>query len=75
MTATVSAKVPDEMKAELEREGVNVSEVVREALEAELTARRRERLLRDAATLREEVGDDVNTEAIVDAVRETRTER
>ena len=75
MTTTISAKVPDEMKAELERADVNISEVVREALEEELTRRRRETLQQDAAALRERVGERVETDAIVDAVRETRTER
>lgn len=74
MTTTVSAKIPDEMKAELEREDVNISEVIRNALDEELTERRRERLQQDAASLRERVGD-VDTDEIVDAVRETRTER
>jgi antitoxin CcdA len=74
MTSTVSAKIPDEMKRELEREDLNVSEVVREALEDELTRRRRERLSRDVEALRESVGGGVSSETIVKAVRETRRE-
>lgn len=74
MTKTVSAKIPDEMKDEIEREGVNVSEVIREALNEELAERRREGLQRDAADLRDRVGDGVSTETIVAAVRETRQE-
>ncbi|WP_331233489.1 hypothetical protein [Natronorarus salvus] len=75
MTATVSAKIPDEMKEELDRKDVNVSEVIREALDAELTERRRDQLRRDVAALRERVGTDVDTDSIVDTVRETREER
>ena len=75
MTKTVSAKVPNELKEELEREEINVSDVIREALTDELAARRREAFRRDAADLRERVGDGVETAAIVDVVRETREER
>ncbi|MFU8870162.1 hypothetical protein [Natronococcus sp.] len=75
MTSTVSAKIPDEMKEDIEEEDINVSEVIRNALEEELVERRREKLRRDAAALREKVGDGVETEEIVSAVRETREER
>ncbi|MFC6905864.1 ribbon-helix-helix protein, CopG family [Halalkalicoccus tibetensis] len=75
MTKTVSAKVPDELKEELEREGINVSEVIRDALSEELAERRRETLQNDVADLRERVGNSVSTETIVDSVRETREER
>ncbi|AGB37393.1 hypothetical protein [Natronococcus occultus] len=75
MTATVSAKIPDEMKKDIEDEDINVSEVIRNALEEELVERRREKLRRDASSLREKVGDGVETEDIVSAVRETREDR
>lgn len=75
MTSTVSAKIPEEMKEELDREDINVSEVIRDALDEELQKRRRERLQRDAADLRNRIGDGVSTETIVEAVRETREER
>jgi antitoxin CcdA len=74
MTATVSAKVPDEMKREIEREDINVSEVIRGALTDELTQQRREEFLDRAETLRESVGDGIDTTDIVQAVRETREE-
>lgn len=74
MTTTVSAKVPDDLKEELDAEGINVSEVVREALREELVRRRRERLEDDATALRDRVGGRVETDEIVDAVRETREE-
>lgn len=75
MTKTVSAKIPDEMKDEIEREEINVSAVIRKALDEELAERRREALQHDAADLRERVGSSVSTETIVDTVRETREER
>lgn len=37
--------------------------------------RRREELQRDVATLRERLGNDISTETIVNAVRETRQEK
>lgn len=75
MTKTVSAKIPDEMKDEIEREEINVSEVIRKALDEELAERRREGLQRDATYLRKRVGDGISTDTIVTAVRETRQER
>lgn len=75
MTKTVSAKIPDEMKEEIEREKINVSKVIREALDEELAERRREGLQRDATNLRKRVGDGISTDTIVAAVRETRQER
>lgn len=75
MTTTVSAKIPDDLKADLEAADVNVSEVIRDALEAEVRERRRDRLRDDAAALRDEVEGGVETDAIVSAVRETREER
>jgi len=75
MTTTVSAKIPDEMKEELDREEVSVSEVIREALDEELKRRRRERLRHDVAALRDRIDDGASTAQIVETVRETREER
>ena len=72
MTKTVSAKIPDEMKAAIDREEINVSEVIREAIEDALTEQRRETLQRDATTLRESVDGRVDSETVTEAVRETR---
>lgn len=75
MTTTVSAKVPDEMKRDIEREDINVSAVVRDALADELERRRRETFLDRADALRERSGGGIDTDAIVASVRETREER
>ncbi len=75
MTTTVSAKIPDELKKDLEEENINVSEVIRDALEKEVRERRRNKLLTDATSLRNDVGDGVETDEIVSAVRETRERR
>ena len=75
MTTTVSAKIPDDLKRAIDEADINVSEVVRDALEKEVAERRREELRNDATALREDVGDGVETDEIVTAVRETREER
>lgn len=75
MTTTVSAKIPDEWKEELDHEDINVSEVIRDALDEELTARRRERLQQDATSLRESIADGVETDEIVSTIRDAREER
>ncbi|ELY37898.1 hypothetical protein [Natronorubrum tibetense] len=75
MTETVSAKIPDELKRDIDDADINVSEVIRDALENEVTERRREKLRNDAASLRNDVGDGVETDEIVSAIRETREER
>lgn len=72
--STVSAKIPDDLKKELEQEDINVSEVIRTALEEEITERRREKLRRDVDLLRKKVDDGIETDEIVGAVRETRQE-
>ncbi|PGF17275.1 hypothetical protein CP556_15005 [Natrinema sp. CBA1119] len=72
--STVSAKIPDDLKKELEQEDINVSEVIRNALEEEITERRREKLRRDVDSLRKKVDDGIDTDEIVEAVRETRQE-
>ena len=75
MSTTVSAKIPDELKEELDQAEVNVSSVIRNALEAEVTERRREQLQQDATTLSDALDETVRTGDIVAAVRETRGEQ
>ena len=74
MTTTVSAKIPDDLKEAIDQANINVSGVIRDALEAEITERRREQLQPDAAELGEAVDDSITTDEIVTAVRESRQE-
>ena len=74
MVKTVSAKVPDELKDEIDREGINVSEVIREALDDELRDRRRTELQRDSAALGDQLAERVDKSDVATAVRETREE-
>lgn len=75
MTTTVSAKIPDKLKRELDESGVNVSAVIRDALEEEARRRRREELVRRADELREELAGKLDTDDVVDAIRNDRRGR
>lgn len=70
---TVSARIPPELKARLEAEGVDISETIRKALEAEVTARRRRRLCERADEI--SGGDRPSSDEVVEAVREAREGR
>lgn len=72
MSTTVSAKIPEELREELEAEGINISETIREALEAEIRRRRRTELLDRAADLRSSIDESFSSEEIGDEIREDR---
>lgn len=72
MTTTVSAKIPEELKRELDEADVNVSETIREALEAEVRRRRRQHLAERATALRGSTDDGIVTDEIANLVREDR---
>jgi len=71
---TVSAKVRRELKEEAERLGINISAVLREALEREV---RRRKLLRLKSKLEEvsEALDKIDIDRIVRGIREDREGR
>jgi len=75
MSVTVSAKIPEELKHELEKADINVDAVIRTALEAEVRQRRRERLSERAAEFNKDSQECINSEDVVDLVRMDRTER
>jgi post-segregation antitoxin (ccd killing protein) len=71
---TVTAKIPSELKERLNRLGVNVSGLIREALELEVERLEKERLRR----LAEEAGkilQKIPAEELVEAVRSGRETR
>lgn len=74
MSTTVSAKIPEDLKRELDEAGINVSETIRDALEAEIRQRRRERLAERARELRDSGVSTVETEEIAELIREDRTD-
>jgi len=69
---TVSAKIPKELKEELERKGVKMSEAIRKGLERELKEAKTREL---ESMLRGIDFSKVSEEQIVRDIRETRQER
>lgn len=72
--ATVTAKIPAELKKKLTKLGVNVSELTREALQREVERLERERL-RNLAEEASKILQKVPAEEIVEAVRASRENR
>lgn len=69
--ATVSAKVPKELKEELEKRGAKLSDAIRKGLEMEL----KELKVRELESMLHEVDlSKISEERIVRDVRETREE-
>lgn len=75
MTTTVTARVPEELKADTNEYDINVSEIVRDALEAEVRRQRREELVERGDTLSQRIGDRIETERVVATIREDRESR
>ncbi|KXB05648.1 hypothetical protein AKJ50_00280 [candidate division MSBL1 archaeon SCGC-AAA382A13] len=72
--STISAKIPERLKRELEEEGINISETVRKSLEDELKRRRRKRLREKAEDLRSRLREKINAEQMTATIRESREE-
>lgn len=68
---TVSAKIPEELKEELDAADINISETIREALEDEIRRQRRSALRERAAT----VEGSMDREDIAAAIRSDRDGR
>ena len=70
-TRTVSAKIPEELKEELDEADINISEAIREALEAEVHRQRR-------SAIRKRVDDlesSISSDEIAAVVRSDRDKR
>jgi len=72
--ATVSAKIPIELKERIEKLGINVSQVIRHALEEEVRRRELERLRKLAEEVAEALGR-IPDDEIVKIIREAREAR
>ncbi|MGC8912097.1 MAG: hypothetical protein ACP5K8_08475 [Nitrososphaeria archaeon] len=70
----ISVRVPRELKEELRRHGVKVSEVIRRALVEELRRRKMEKLKESAAQLGNFFAK-MSDEEIVESVKRARMER
>ena len=71
MGSVISVRVPTELKDDLKRYGIEVSEVTRKALEEEVRRREREELQRMAEELGEFL-EKIPQERIVEGIREDR---
>ena len=72
MTKTVTARVPDDLKDESDEYDINVSELIRDALESEVKRCRREKLLERGDELGARIGDELDTERTVENIRQDR---
>ena len=75
MCPTTHVKIPHELKSEIEERGVDVVRIVREALEAEVRRRRRERLSDRAAAIKKRGRRSVDAGEISELVRGDRAAR
>lgn len=75
MTSTVTARVPEELKAQIDEYDINVSDVVRGALEAEAQRQRRAAFIERGNELSRRVGEQLDTERVVETIREDRESR
>ena len=71
---SITVRIPDELKKELEDTGVKISEVTRKALENEVK-RIQEQRAKEAAEKLSELLREIPDEEIIKATRETRDQR
>lgn len=74
-STTVSAKVPQELKRKLLQGRVNISQVIRQALEQEVLRAEEEELRVRLEELHRELSSKISKEDTVVAVRASREER
>lgn len=74
-SATVSAKVPEELRQKLKEHGVEVSKVIRRALEEEATALEEMAIRKALVEISAELKGKVSREDVVKAIRSSREER
>ena len=71
---SITVRIPDELKKDLEDTGVKISEVTRKALENEVK-RIQEQRAKEAAEKLSELLSEIPDEEIIKATRETRDQR
>ncbi len=72
--ASITVRIPDELKKELQETGINISEVTRKALEAEVKKIQEQRA-QEAAKKLSKLLREVPDEEIIKTIRETREQR
>jgi post-segregation antitoxin (ccd killing protein) len=75
MSATVSAKIPKDLRERLRERQVDISIVVRNALEKEVKHLEEEELKNNLETLKKELSRKITTKDIVRTIRSSREER
>jgi antitoxin CcdA len=75
MSSTVTARVPEDLKAQTAEYDINVSEVVRDALETEVQRQRRDVLIKRGNELSQRLGEQIETERVVATIRADRESR
>jgi Arc/MetJ-type ribon-helix-helix transcriptional regulator len=74
MSVTVTVRIPKELKEEAERHGINISHVLRRALEEELK-KRKIKEVEEAAKRAGELFSRIPEEEIVNRIKKARKER
>jgi post-segregation antitoxin (ccd killing protein) len=72
--ASITVRISDELKKELQDSGINISEVTRKALKTEIKKIKEQRA-REAAQELSQLLSEVPDEEIIKAIRETRDRR
>jgi post-segregation antitoxin (ccd killing protein) len=75
MSVTVSAKIPRGLRERLRESQVDVSSVVRTALEKEVAQLEEEKLKNKLESLKKELSRKISTKDIVRTIRSSREER
>lgn len=75
MSSTVTARVSEDLKAKTAEYDINVSEVVRDALETEVRRQRRDALIEQGNELSQRISDQIETERVVETIRADRESR
>ena len=72
--ASITVRIPDELKKQLQETGINISEVTRKALEAEVKKIQEQRA-QEAAKKLSQLLSEVPDDEIIKTIRETREQR
>jgi len=74
MSTIITAKVPKKLRDEARKYGINISKLIREALEREIRRRKIEETMRLQKELKKTF-EKIKRDEIVEIIRETRNER
>lgn len=75
MSRVVSAKIPDELKKKADKYGIKIGKLVRDALEAQISAIEHEILSSKLDDISNKIGPKITKQDVVKSVRSSRNER